>query len=217
MIWEYYFALSPSLCLRRFLAVLLNTVTTTTIGILQKTRSFPRCLNPICSLFVCLIKASKNGWASFSVSLITYLGDGDDMRTGRREKEAGVARDSRDAKMRGDPTRPLGLGGVGRTPVFAAHLSAEKLITCLLPMCKADWSMPNIREQRLTVRKQTYEEIQQQSNDLSFHLGLRQWGEIKRRGEREQTAGGRQSGITWYELDRYVLLMSSYTGVPKWP
>lgn len=58
-VWKYYFGLSPSLCLRRVLVVLINTVTTITIGILQKKRSFPLCFNPICGLFVCLIKASK--------------------------------------------------------------------------------------------------------------------------------------------------------------
>lgn len=83
----YYFGLSPSLCWRPVPIVLINTVTAITIGVLPKTRSSPLCLNPIWGLFVFLIKARKKGSASYSVALITYLRDRDDMRTGSRGKK----------------------------------------------------------------------------------------------------------------------------------
>lgn len=144
--------MSPSICWRDVLVVIINTMTAITIGILQKIPSLPLCLNPICSPFLCLIKASKNGSASFSLPLIRYLHDRDDMKTGEGGKEA--------------EARIPGLRGL-----LAVLLCGNaEAITCFPSVLRANGSVPDIQKRRLTVGKQTYEEILQRTNELSFHL-----------------------------------------------
>lgn len=101
------------------------------------------------------------------------------MRTEEREEKENGCR------------REVEKGGTGpwrgrshRRRVLAARLSAEnaEAITCFPSVLRADRSVPNIQNRRLTVGKQTYEEILQRTNDPSFHLSLTTMlgGEIRR-------------------------------------
>lgn len=128
-VWKYYFGLSLSICWRHVLTVLINTVTAITIGILQKIPSLPLCLNPICSPFVCLIKASKNGSASFSLPLIRYLHDRDDMRTAKtgKKKQGCRGREGPDK----DPARPPCHDACSpRRPCCSSVCGNAEAITC---------------------------------------------------------------------------------------
>lgn len=171
------FCLSPSLCLRRVPVVLLNTVTAITIGILQKILSFPLRLNPIWGLFVRLIKATKNGSASHSGFLITYLRDRDDMRTGSRGEKMKQKGENRTQRSRWAGRCQDGLSPRHPEPLRPRCSSLcwkAEVITCFPSLRKAHRSVPTILKRRLTARKQTYEETLRRENCLSIHLCQRQ-------------------------------------------
>lgn len=73
-------------------------------------------------------------------------------------------------------------------PCCSSLCRDAEAIACFPSVLRADRSVPDIQKRRLAGGKQTYEEILEQTINVSLHLSLTTTlgGEIKRQGKRKQ-------------------------------